>query len=143
MQLDTCFKHPKFSDQINGEVVDSWLCILSNYFKTCPMMEEEMKLHIASLQLEGIAKKWWDTHIENMSLVFKIGVPTETRSTPITSWNLFCETLQESFYPPGYIQISLPNGYNFENYPINQCKLAFMTLTSCAFNSIYLIQKRY
>ena len=56
MQLDTCFQFPKFSGKMNGETVDSWLRNLSNYFRTCPMMEEEIKLQIASLQLEGLAQ---------------------------------------------------------------------------------------
>ena len=56
MQLDTCFQLPKFSGQMNGETVDSWICSLSNYFRTCPTMEEEIKLQITSLQLEGLAQ---------------------------------------------------------------------------------------
>ena len=44
MQLDMCFQLPKFLVQMNGEIVDSWLCSLSTYFKTCPTLEEDMKL---------------------------------------------------------------------------------------------------
>jgi hypothetical protein len=65
MQLDTHFQLPKFLGQMNGEIVDSWIHNLSTYFKTCLEMEEDMKLHITSLQLEGIAQAWWDTHLEN------------------------------------------------------------------------------
>ena len=49
MQLDTRFQLPKFLGQMNGETVDSWLRSLSTYFKTCPKMEEDMELQIASL----------------------------------------------------------------------------------------------
>jgi len=49
MQLDTCFQFPKFSGQMNGEAMDSWICSLSTYFKTCSDLEEEAKLQIASL----------------------------------------------------------------------------------------------
>ena len=80
---------------MNGEIVDSWLCSLSTYFKTCPMMEEDMKLQIASLQLEGITQAWWDTQLENFS---------ESTYTHITSWDNFCQALCNLFYPPGYLQ---------------------------------------
>ena len=73
MQLDTCFQLPKFLGQMNGEVIDSWLHSLSTYFKTCPTMEEDMKLQITSLQLEGLAQTWWDTQLENISLVVELG----------------------------------------------------------------------
>ena len=49
MQLDTCFQLPKILGQMNGKTIDSWLCSLSTYFKTCHVMEEYMKLHIARL----------------------------------------------------------------------------------------------
>jgi hypothetical protein len=94
MQLDTRFQLPKFSGQMNGETVDSWLRSLSTYFKTCLEMEEDMKLQIASLQLEGIAQAWWDTQLENFS-------ETDER---ITSWDNFCQALRDRFYPPGYLQ---------------------------------------
>ena len=65
MQLDTRPQLPKFIDQMNAETVDSWLCILSTYFNTSPQMEEANKLQITSLQLEGVAKTWWDTHLDS------------------------------------------------------------------------------
>ena len=49
MQLDTHFQLTKFWGQMDGETLDSWLRSLSTYFKTCPKMEEDMKLQIASL----------------------------------------------------------------------------------------------
>ena len=97
MQLDTRFQLPKFSGQMNGETVDSWLRSLSTYFKTCPAMEEDMKLQIASLQLEGIAQTWWDTQLENFSEI------DESTYTRITSWDNFCQALRNHFYPPGYL----------------------------------------
>ena len=87
MQLDTRFQLPKFSGQMNGEIVDSWLRSLSTYFKTCPAMEEDMKLQITSLQLEGIAQTWWDTQLENF-------LETDER---ITSWDNFCQALRDRF----------------------------------------------
>jgi hypothetical protein len=97
MQLDMRFQFPKFSGQMNGETVDSWLRRLFTYFKTCLAMEEDIKIHIGSLQLEGIAQAWWDTQLENF---FEID---ESTDTCITSWDNFCQALHNLFYPPGYL----------------------------------------
>ena len=78
MQLDMRFQLPKFSGQMNGETVDSWLHSLSTYFKTCPKMEEDMKLHITSLQLESIAQSWWNTPLDKF---LEIGEPIDTHIT--------------------------------------------------------------
>ena len=60
LQLDTHFYVPKFSGYMNGEVIDSWVCSLSTYFKTFPGMTKEENLQLANLQLEGIVQAWWD-----------------------------------------------------------------------------------
>jgi hypothetical protein len=103
MQLDTRFQLPKFVGQMHGETVDSWICSLSTYFKTSPEMEETTKLQIASLQLEGIAQTWWDTHLTNAELIVELDNPPSTNDR-ITSWEHFCQALRERFYPPGYLQ---------------------------------------
>lgn len=73
-RLDTHFQLPKFAGQMNGEVVDSWIRSLSTYFRTCPEISEARKLQIAALQLEGTAQAWWDTKVENTTLVVDLGV---------------------------------------------------------------------
>jgi hypothetical protein len=100
--MDTHFQLPKFTGQMNGETVDSWIHSLSMYFKTSPEMEEATKLQIASLQLKGIAQTWWDTHLTSAELIVKLGTPSPTTGH-ITSWETFCQALRECFYPPGYL----------------------------------------
>jgi hypothetical protein len=65
MQLDTRIQLPNYYGQMNGEVVDSWIYCLSMYFRTHPYLDEERKLNIMSLQLEGMVQTWWDTQLEN------------------------------------------------------------------------------
>lgn len=96
------FQLPNFSGEINGEAFDSWICSLSTYFKTCLEMDEDMKLEIASLQLEGIAQAWWDTQIEYHALVIETGETTSSTLAHLTSWGEFFQALRERFYPPGY-----------------------------------------
>jgi hypothetical protein len=51
--LDTLIQLPKFSWKNNGEVLDSWIYRISQYFNTCRGLTEERKLQIIALQLEG------------------------------------------------------------------------------------------
>eukprot|EP00253_Pinus_taeda_P007128 PITA_07128 len=60
-----------------------------------------------------------------MSLVVELGEQAETKSTPITSWNLFCEALRERFYPPGYIQNLLAKWLQLRQLP-NQSVQAYI-----------------
>jgi hypothetical protein len=89
---------------MNGEVIDSWIRSLSTYFKTCLEMDEDMKLQITGLQLEGISQAWWDTQIENCVLVIEIGEPTNTTPAHLISWDEFFQALRECLYPPGHRQ---------------------------------------
>jgi hypothetical protein len=66
---------------MNGEIVDSWICNLSTYFKASHEMEEETKLHITRLKCEGITQVWWDTQLETFELVIEI---SELRATTTT-----------------------------------------------------------
>ena len=127
MQLDTCFQLPKFSRQMNGETVDSWLRSLSTYFKACPAMEEDMQLQIASLQLEGIAQAWWDTQLENFSEI------DESTYTRITSWDNFFKCYTTTFIPEDISRTSLLNGCSFNNNSISQYRATSMSSTSYAF----------
>ena len=42
------------------------------YFNTHLDLNEEKKLQIASLQLEGLAQIWWDTQLENQSFFIEL-----------------------------------------------------------------------
>ena len=45
---------------MNGEIVDSWICNLSTYFKTSREMEEDMKLHMEWLLKHSYFFVWYD-----------------------------------------------------------------------------------
>ena len=81
MQLDTCFQLPKLASQMNGDNVDSCIQNIYTYFCTCIEMKEDMKLHITSIQLEGIAQIWWDT---------QCNIPTVIPSLINTSIDIMC-----------------------------------------------------
>jgi len=90
--------------KINGEVVDSWIYNLSTYFKTFTTLTKENKVQITSLELEVLAHTWWDTHLENTTLVVDIGPYDNSSESPIKTWEQFCHALRDCFYPPNYLQ---------------------------------------
>jgi len=102
-RLDTRIQLPNFLGQSNGEVVDSWICSLSTYFNTCPDLTEARNLHIAALQLEGLAQTWWDTEKEKTTFMIELGDVGSSTTPPIKRWDQLFEALRNRFYPPGYI----------------------------------------
>ena len=66
-------------------------------------MEEATKLQITSLQLEGIAQTWWDTHLTIAELIIELNTPPSINGC-ITYWETFFQALREHFYPPRYLQ---------------------------------------
>lgn len=132
MQLDTHFQLSKFFGQMNGETVDSWLHSLSTYFKTCPVMEEDMKLYIASLRLEGIAQAWWDTQNENFS---------ESTYTTSLLGTTFVKRYATAFIPQDISRTSLLNGCSFDNYSVSQYIATSMSSTNYAFSCTFQIRR--
>ena len=101
--LHTRSQLPKFAGKMNGKVVDSWICGISTYFWTCTSLIEERKVQIASLQLEGLAHTWWDTQLENTTIVVDIGASDNSPDSAIKTWAQLCQVLRDRFYPPGYL----------------------------------------
>lgn len=56
-----------------------------------------------SLQLEDLAKTWWDTVIDNNSIVIDLSNPQDLGPIVINTWMEFCKGLRERFYPLGYL----------------------------------------
>jgi hypothetical protein len=101
--FQTRFQLPKFVGKMNGEVVDSWIHRISPYFRNFTFLTKEMKLQILSLQLEGLAQTWWDTQLENTTLVVDIGSSEKSSELPIKTWAQFFQDLRDLFNPPKYL----------------------------------------
>jgi len=117
-RLDTRIELPKFVGQTNGEILDSWIRILSTYFNICPVIVEERKVHIFALQLEGLAQTWWDTEKEKTAFVIEIGDALESStSKPIRTWARIFEALRNHFYPPGNVQFLWIKWHQLQQLP--------------------------
>jgi hypothetical protein len=66
-------------------------------------MEEDIKLHITSLQFEGIIQASWDTQLETFELVVDISEFRAKKTTYINSWEFLYHALCECLYHPGYL----------------------------------------
>jgi len=66
-------------------------------------MEEDIKLHITSLQFEGIIQASWDTQLETFELVVDISEFRAKKTTYINSWEFLYHALCEYLYHPGYL----------------------------------------
>jgi hypothetical protein len=88
---------------MNGEAVDSWIHKSSPYFRNFTFLNKEMKLQILSLQLECLAQTWWDTQLENTTLVLGIGASNNSSESPIKTWAQFFQDLRDLFNPPEYL----------------------------------------
>jgi hypothetical protein len=135
--LDTRIQLPKYFGQTNGEIVDSWIHILSTYFNTCPGLTEEIKIQISALQLEGLAQTWWDTEQEKTTFVIEIGdAPESSTSKTIKTWARLSQALRNRFYPPGYVQSLLTKCHQPRTTPFTRsARLHILLLQDVPLNS--------
>ena len=65
--------------------------------------EEELKVQLASLQLEDTALTWWESKLQKGS---------KHNGKLLTSWSEFIFALKKQFYPLGYIQQAMMDWKN-------------------------------
>jgi hypothetical protein len=82
-----------FNGDVNLENLDSWIRQVEVYCHVQQIDEEEFKLQLASLWLEGTALIWWETKLQDKSKCVNI----------VSSWSEFKSTIRKQFYPLGYL----------------------------------------
>jgi len=102
LHLDARLQLPKLSGQRNGEVINSWIWSISMYFWAHPTLTKDQKLQISSLQLDGLTQNWWDTVINNNSIVIDLFDPQDPGLAIMNTWNQLCRGLYDRFDPPDY-----------------------------------------
>jgi hypothetical protein len=60
LKIDVKFSLPMFNGDVNLEKIDNWIRQVEVYFYVQQIDEEEVKVQLASLQLEGTALEWWE-----------------------------------------------------------------------------------
>jgi hypothetical protein len=62
-KLDVKFSLPMFNGDVNPENIDNWIRRVEVYCCVQQNDEEEVKLQLDSLQLEGTALVWWESKL--------------------------------------------------------------------------------
>jgi hypothetical protein len=63
LKLDVKFYLPMFNGDTNPEKLDNWIQQVEVYFRVHHIDEEEVKVQLDSLRLEGTSLVWWERNI--------------------------------------------------------------------------------
>jgi hypothetical protein len=63
LNLDVKFSLPMFNGDVNPEKLYNWIRHVEVYFCVQQIDEEEVKVKLASLRLEGISLVWWERNL--------------------------------------------------------------------------------
>jgi hypothetical protein len=82
-----------FNGYSNPEKIDNWIRQVELYYCVQQIDEEEDKVQLASLQLEGTALVWWERKIQDVSKCGNL----------LSSWLEFKSVIRNQFYPLDYL----------------------------------------
>jgi hypothetical protein len=93
LKLDVKFALPMFNGDANPEKLDNWIRQVEVYCRVQHIDEEEVKVQLDSLWLEGTALVWWESKLHNKSKCGNL----------LSSWSEFKSEIMKKFYPLGYL----------------------------------------
>jgi hypothetical protein len=93
LKLDVKFSLPMFNGDANPEKLDNWIRQVEVYFRVQHIDEEEVKVQLASLRLEGTTLVWWERKLQDRSKCGNL----------LSSWSEFKSVIRKQFYPLGYL----------------------------------------
>jgi hypothetical protein len=82
-----------FNGDVNPEKLDNWIRQVEVYCHVQHIDEEEVKVQLASLRLEGNSLVWWESKLQD---IIKCG-------NLLSSWSEFKSIIRKQFYPLGYL----------------------------------------
>jgi hypothetical protein len=93
LNLDVNFSLPMFNGDANLEKLDNGILHVEVYFCIQRIDEEEVKVQLASLRLEGTDFVLWEGKLQDRSKCGNI----------LSSWLEFKSAITKKFYPLGYL----------------------------------------
>ena len=86
LKLDVKFKFPMFDGEVNAEKLDNWIRKLEVYLRIQNFHDDDTKIQLASLRMEGATLVWWEAKTkEEIKKYGKI----------IISWTDFISTIKQ------------------------------------------------
>ena len=84
-----------YNGEVNVEKLDNWIRQLEVYCRIQKLQDDEAKIQLASLRLEGASLIWWEAKTQE---------DVKKHGKVLTSWNDFIVAIRRQFYPLAYIQ---------------------------------------
>jgi hypothetical protein len=88
LKLDVKFSLPIFNGYVNPEKLYNWIRQVEVYCHVQQIDEEEVKVQLTSLRLEGTALVWWERKLQNISKCGNL----------LSSWLEFKSTIRKKNY---------------------------------------------
>jgi hypothetical protein len=93
LKLDVKFSLPMFNRDANPENLDNWIQRIEVYCRFEHIGEEEIKVQLPSLRLEGTTLVCCERKLQDISKCGNL----------LCSWSKFKSTIKKQFYPLGYL----------------------------------------
>ena len=82
-----------FNGDVNPEKIYNWIRRVEVYCHFQRIDEEEVKVQLTSLRLEGTTLVWWERKLQDISKCGNL----------LSLWSEFKSEIRKQFYPLGYL----------------------------------------
>ena len=105
LKLDIKFELPVYNGEVNAEKLDNWIRQIEVYSRIQKIQDDETKIQLASLRLDGSALIWWESKTQE---------EIKKNGKILLSWNDFIIAIKKQFYPLAYKQKATMEWQNFK-----------------------------
>jgi hypothetical protein len=95
LKLDIKFELPLYNGEVNAEKLDNWIRQIEVYSRIQKIQDDETKIQLASLRLDGSTLIWWESKTQE---------EMKKNGNFFLSWNDFIIAIKKQFYPLAYKQ---------------------------------------
>ena len=105
LKLDVKLELPNFDGEVNAQKLDNWIRKLEFYLRIQNFHDEETKIQLASLRMEGTTLVWWE--VKTKEEIKKYG-------KIILSWSDLIFAMKQQFFPLAHMQKAIMDWQNFK-----------------------------
>jgi hypothetical protein len=95
---------PLYNGEVNAEKLDNWIRQIEVYSRIQNIQDDETKIQLASLRLDGSTLVWWESKTQG---------EMKKNGNFFLSWNDFIIAIKKQFYPLAYKQKATMEWQNF------------------------------
>jgi hypothetical protein len=105
LKLDIKFELPIYNGEVNAKKLDNWIRKIEVYSRIQKIQDDETKIQLDSLRLDGSALIWWESKTQE---------EIKKNGNNFLSWNDFIIAIKKQFYPLAYKQKATMEWQNFK-----------------------------